>query len=91
MYIEFPTAVESIDGNSVQIFNDGKNVRIQIDNTSGAYYTYKAFNIAGQVIKTGPVNNAGTEINFTNEASGIYIVTLMSETSSLSKKVLITH
>ena len=91
MYIEFPAAVENLDGNSVQIFNDGKNVKIEMDNTNGGKYAYKAYNMEGQEIKAGPVNNADTEIDFTNEASGVYIIILISGTSSISKKVLITH
>ena len=91
VYIDEASSIDKIDGNSVTIITDSKSVRIQLDNVSSANYTYDVYNIEGQVIKTGPVNTGDVTLNFSNEASGVYIVSIKGASSILSKKVIITH
>jgi len=91
MYIETATSIDEIDGNTVKIITDKSLVLIEMDNATSAEYTYNVYNVEGQEIKTGSLNQPQVSLNFSNEASGIYIISIRSNTSSLNKKVLITR
>lgn len=91
MYIESATSVNTIDGNTVKVITDLSNIRIDIDNVSGSDYNYAIYDIAGQLIKSGPVTNSDMILDMSARAAGAYVVTLRSSTASLSQKVLITR
>jgi PKD repeat protein len=67
VYIDVASSINNIDGNTVQIISDGKTVKIELDNATGANFTYDVYNIAGQVIKTGPLTTGDTELGFSND------------------------
>ena len=91
VYIDYATSVDEIDGNAVRIITDSKSVRIDIDNVVGGKYEFNVYSISGQVIKTGRISSSDMVLDFAAEATGVYIVSIKSTTSSLSKKVIITH
>ena len=91
VYIDVASSIDKIDGNNVLIVTDSKSVKISIDNANAAHYTYDVYNIEGQAIKTGPITSDDTNVSFANDASGVYIVSIRSPSSVLSKKVIITH
>jgi PKD repeat protein len=91
VYIDVASSIDKIDGNTVQIITDGKTVKIELDNATAGNYTYDVYNIEGQVIKTGNITSGDMVLGFSNEASGMYIVSIRSASSILSKKVIITQ
>ena len=91
MYIDVANSVNEIDGNKVQMITDSKTVKIEMDNVAANNYYYNVYDIQGQLIKTGTIESSTTLLNFSNEASGAYVIALRSNTSSLSQKVIITH
>ena len=90
MYIEVATAIDEIDGNTVKIVTDKNTVMIEMNNALAAHYTYAVYNIEGQEIKSGSLDQTEVSLNFSNDASGMYVVSLRGATSLLSKKVIIT-
>jgi hypothetical protein len=91
VYIEAATQIDEINGNTVKVITDSKSVRIEIDNVPPTGYIYTIYNVEGQLIKTGVINSPDLLLSFNNEPAGIYLVSIRNESSSLSKKVLITH
>ena len=91
MYIDVASSMDQIDGNTLTIVTDKNTVRIELGNALSADYNYDVYTVQGQLIKTGPVNQTNQVLNFINEASGIYLVSVRSASSMVSRKVLITH
>ena len=89
MYIEVATAVDEIDGNTVKIITDKNNVTIEMDNALSSHYTYVVYNMEGQEIKSGSLSQTEVSLSFSNDAAGMYVVSLRGASSTLSKKVLI--
>ncbi len=91
MYIEVGTSVNTIDGNTVKIITDKNTIRVETDNVAADVYTYIIYDLQGQAIKTGPVSTPDLLVDMSNNASGVYVVAVRSNSASLAQKVVITH
>jgi hypothetical protein len=82
-------SVDNLDFNTISIYKSDKST-LRITGLSQEKLNVKIFNILGkQVINTSFESNGVKEISLSKLASGVYIVQLATETSSLNKKIIL--
>ena len=81
VYIDYATSVNKMDGGGVRIVSDGKNVIIE----NAIFDYYSVCDISGREINAGKITTGETIIDFSNESSGIYVLSIKNSDTAISK------
>ena len=81
------TGISNINPNTVTITNDNNNLKIGIADLSDNTYTYELYSISGQILRSGAVTSPDFAVNLSGMASGIYLVSVNSDTGTYAKKI----
>lgn len=82
-----PDAVNSVKENSVSIFPTRTKEKVYIENSSNEASTLELYDLTGRKVYSSHFVNK-TDLNLRDYNSGIYILSLRSESSIITKKII---
>jgi hypothetical protein len=83
-------SIESVEEeSSTAIYPNPTNGVIAI-NTNADNFNYTVINVVGDVVAQNTVNGNTTSVNLSNNAKGVYFVTINTENGSTTQKVILT-
>jgi hypothetical protein len=78
-----------VDGD-VNVYPNPTNGIIEINVADATNFNYTIIDVVGNVVTNNTVNGNRTTINLTNNALGVYFVTINTNNGSITKKVMLT-
>jgi len=81
------TAVETIEGSSMNLFVYNKTLKVLTGKATGNF-TIELYNTSGQLVSTKPFSS-NTDIDLSNSATGVYIARVSDGSNSFSKKIVL--
>lgn len=80
----------SLAEGDVNVYPNPTNGVIEIKVTDASKFNYTIVDVVGNVVSNNNVNSNKTTIDLTNNALGVYFVTISTENGSITKKVMLT-
>ena len=85
-----PLDVSSFDNNAISIFPNPTHENINLTNLKRTY-TYNLYNVLGECVKQGNMNNEKETIAVSNLQYGLYILMLTDKDGDTTKKKIVIH